>query len=211
MITRLSRHTRVSSADNADLRLTQAGYDIGCVSERRYNHFKSFKDKYDRAKECLQNLKKPVHVWRRSLISPPEPIPCRDDTMKSLYALVHQAPYTMDNSKWLTLVPDDAGVRSMLLADAELCDRLCVDACYDHFTERQRNEINEVKRDETFVIPDSFDYRTLQISNEARQKLEEVRPSTLGSATRIPGMTPATIFLLLKALKREAPASVFTA
>ncbi|CAF4029674.1 unnamed protein product, partial [Adineta steineri] len=49
----------------------------------------------------------------------------------------------------------------------------------------------------------------LQISNEAKQRLEEVRPTTLGSASRIPGITPATIFSLLRALKRQSQTSIF--
>ncbi len=197
-------------ADNADLRLTQSGYDIGCVSEKRYNQFKSFKINYDRAKECLQNIIKPVHMWRHLLTSPSESNSNRDETLKSLYSLVHQTPYMMDNSKWLALVPDDQGIRSMLLSDNELCERLCLDAVYEHLTLRQKNEIDEVKRDEAFIIPDSFDYQILQISNEAKQKLEEVRPTTLGSASRIPGITPATIFSLLRALKRKSQSSILT-
>jgi tRNA uridine 5-carboxymethylaminomethyl modification enzyme len=130
--------------------------------------------------------------------------------MKSLYSLVQQTPYTMDKKKWLELVPDDDGIRSLLSSDDELCERLCADGVYEHLTVRQKHEIDEVKRDEAFLIPDSFDYRTLQVSNEARQKLEEVRPTTLGSATRIPGMTPATIFTLLRALKKGTQSSTIT-
>jgi tRNA U34 5-carboxymethylaminomethyl modifying enzyme MnmG/GidA len=134
----------------------------------------------------------------------------RDETLKSLYSLVHQAPYMMDNSKWLTLVPDDQGIRSMLLSDNELCERLCLDGVYEHLTIKQKNEIDEVKRDEAFIIPDSFDYLILNISNEAKQKLEEVRPTTLGSASRIPGITPATIFSLLRALKKSSQSTILT-
>ncbi|CAF1007992.1 unnamed protein product [Adineta steineri] len=209
MFTARSEYRLSLRADNADLRLTQSGYDIGCVSEERYNQFQSFKKNYDQAKECLQNLKKPMHVWRHLLTSPPELNPSRDETIKSLYSLVHQAPYMMDNEKWLALVPDDQNVRSMLLSDNELCERLCLDAVYEHLTKRQKNEIDEVKRDESFIIPDSFDYQILQISNEAKQRLEEVRPTTLGSASRIPGITPATIFSLLRALKRQSQTPIF--
>ena len=70
-----------------------------------------------------------------------------------------------------------------------------------------RSGIDEVKRDEAFIIPDAFDYRVLQKSNEAKQKLEEVRPTTIGSATRIPGITPTTIFILLRALKKGSSPS----
>ncbi|UJR36069.1 hypothetical protein I4U23_028805 [Adineta vaga] len=211
MFTARSEYRVSLRADNADLRLTQAGYNIGCVSEHRYNQFKTFKANYDRAKECFKNLIKPMQVWRRLLTSPPEAIPCRDDTLKSLYSLVHQAPYMMDNEKWLALIPNDQGIRSMLLADHELVERLCLDAVYEHLTKRQKDEIDEVKRDETFIIPDSFDYQILQISNEAKQRLEEVRPTTLGSASRIPGITPATVFSLLKALKKRSQTSILNA
>ncbi|CAF1415371.1 unnamed protein product [Adineta steineri] len=209
MFTARSEYRLSLRADNADLRLTQSGYDIGCVSEERYNQFQPFKNNYDQAKECLQNLKKPIHVWRHLLTSPPELNPSRDETIKSLYSLVHQAPYMMDNEKWLALVPDYQNVRLMLLSNNELCERLCLDAVYEHLTKRQKNEIDEVKRDESFIIPDSFDYQILQISNEAKQRLEEVRPTTLGSASRIPGITPATIFSLLRALKRQSQTSIF--
>ncbi|CAF3465563.1 unnamed protein product [Rotaria sp. Silwood1] len=208
MFTARSEYRLSLRADNADLRLTQAGYDIGCVSEKRYIQFQTFKTNYNHAKECLKNLKKPVHVWRHLLNSSSESNSCRDDTLKSLYSLVHQTPYMMDNEKWLALVPDDEGIRSILLSDNDLCERLCLDAVYEHLTIRQKNEIDEVKRDEAFMIPDSFDYQKLQISNEAKQKLEEVRPTTLGSASRIPGITPVTIFCLLRALKRESQSSI---
>jgi len=202
MFTARSEYRLTLRADNADLRLTQAGYDIGCVSEKRFQHFQTFKSNYDRSKACLENLRKPLHIWRRLLTPPSESISCRDESIKSLYSLVQQTPYTMDKNKWLTVVPNDDGIRSLLETDQELCERLCVDAIYEHLTVRQRNEIDEVKRDEAFVIPDSFDYQILQISNEAKQKLEAVRPTTLGSATRIPGITPATIFTLLRMLKK---------
>jgi tRNA uridine 5-carboxymethylaminomethyl modification enzyme len=114
----------------------------------------------------------------------------------------------MNNEHWLSLVPDTDGVRSMLQSNHDLCARLCLDAVYEHLTKRQKDEIDEVKRDEAYVIPDSFDYQILQISNEAKQKLEEVRPTTLGSASRIPGITPATIFSLLRALKRKPQAAL---
>ncbi|CAF3469144.1 unnamed protein product [Rotaria sp. Silwood1] len=208
MFTARSEYRLSLRADNADLRLTQAGYDLGCVSEKRYIQFQTFKTNYNQAKECLKNLKKPVHVWRHLLSSSSESNSCRDDTLKSLYSLVHQTPYMMDNEKWLALVPDDEGIRSILLSDNDLCERLCLDAVYEHLTIRQKNEIDEVKRDEAFMIPDSFDYQKLQISNEAKQKLEEVRPTTLGSASRIPGITPVTIFCLLRALKRESQSSI---
>ncbi|CAF2057685.1 unnamed protein product [Rotaria magnacalcarata] len=207
MFTARSEYRISLRADNADLRLTQAGYDIGCVGENRYSQFQTFKNNYKLAKECLQNIRKPVHVWRRLLSSPSEATLCRDDTLKSLYSLVHQAPYMMDNEKWLALVPDDEGIRSMLLSDNELCERICLDAVYEHLIMRQKNEIDEVKRDEAYAIPDTFDYQKLQISNEAKQKLEEVRPTTLASASRIPGITPVAILSLLRALKREPQSS----
>lgn len=109
----------------------------------------------------------------------------------------------MNNSEWLQLVPDTDGVRTMLSSNEDLCARVCLDAVYEHLTKRQKDEIEEVKRDESYLIPDAFDYQILQISNEAKQRLEEVRPTTLGSASRIPGITPATIFSLLRALKKK--------
>ena len=157
------------------------------------------------------NVRKTVQQWRQLLTSPEESISCRDETIKSLYSIINQTPYTMDVQKWLKFVPNDDGVRSILGSNQDLCERLCVDAMYEYLTIRQRDEIDEVKRDEALIIPEAFDYEQLQISNEAKQKLHEVRPATLGSATRIPGITPATIFTLLRTLKKTAKSSMATA
>jgi tRNA uridine 5-carboxymethylaminomethyl modification enzyme len=78
-----------------------------------------------------------------------------------------------------------------------------IDAKYDVYLSRQAADIAAYRRDETMVLPDQLDYSALRgLSNEVRQKLQSVRPRTIGQAGRIDGITPAALTLLVAHLKR---------
>jgi tRNA uridine 5-carboxymethylaminomethyl modification enzyme len=89
------------------------------------------------------------------------------------------------------------------VADPEVAEQVQIEAKYAGYLDRQREEIARQQRNEGTAIPDGFDYTTVPgLSAEVRQKLECVRPQTVGQAQRIPGMTPAAISLLLVHLTR---------
>jgi tRNA uridine 5-carboxymethylaminomethyl modification enzyme len=89
------------------------------------------------------------------------------------------------------------------VADPAVAEQVEIDAKYSGYLGRQREDIARQQRHETAAIPDGFDYAAVRgLSAEVRQKLERVRPQTVGQAQRIPGMTPAAISLLLVHLSR---------
>jgi len=84
-------------------------------------------------------------------------------------------------------------------------DQLKIDASYAVYLNRQRFDVEAIRRDEDKKIPDCFGYDKLAgLSNELRQKLEKIRPSDLAQASRIDGMTPAALTLILAHLKRKS-------
>jgi tRNA uridine 5-carboxymethylaminomethyl modification enzyme len=87
--------------------------------------------------------------------------------------------------------------------DAKVAEQVEIEAKYSGYLDRQREEIVRQQRNEGTTIPDGFDYAAVSgLSAEVRQKLERVRPQTVGQAQRIPGMTPAAVSLLLVHLAR---------
>ena len=100
---------------------------------------------------------------------------------------------------------DTLGMDSAPVAVAEQVEIL---AKYAGYIDRQADEIARVRNSENTALPDGFDYAVVKgLSNELRQKLETVRPATIGQASRIPGMTPAAISLLLVYLKKHRSAA----
>jgi len=88
---------------------------------------------------------------------------------------------------------------------ADVAEQVEIDAKYAGYIDRQQNDIDKIRRQENTVIPADFDYTVVSgLSNEVKQKLSEARPETLARASRIPGITPAAISLLLIYLKKKS-------
>ena len=82
-------------------------------------------------------------------------------------------------------------------------DQLAIEATYSGYLERQQADVEALRRDEGLRIPDEFDYASVGgLSNEVRSKLEDVRPATIGQASRIEGVTPGALIALLAYVKR---------
>ena len=89
------------------------------------------------------------------------------------------------------------------VADAKVAEQVEIEAKYSGYLDRQREEIARARRHEDSAIPDSFDYAGVRgLSSEVLQKLQRVRPQTIGQAQRIPGVTPAAVQLLIVHLTR---------
>jgi tRNA uridine 5-carboxymethylaminomethyl modification enzyme len=89
--------------------------------------------------------------------------------------------------------------------DPAIAEQVATDALYAVYLDRQMADIEALKRDEALSIPDGFDYEAIiGLSNEVRQKLIDIRPATLGQASRMDGMTPAALTLILSHLKRQS-------
>ena len=89
--------------------------------------------------------------------------------------------------------------------DSAVKEHIEIDALYAGFMARQMAEIEAFRKDEALKIPEVLDYDKIGgLSNEVRQKLEQVRPETLGAASRMPGVTPAAVIALLRHVKKRA-------
>ena len=185
-------------ADNADSRLTARGINIGCVGKART-------DLFHVKQAALQSARTTLEVWTAT---PGElsriGAPANDDGRRRS-ALELMGRFGAEDRHLCILWPE--------LADIPLWAResLTVDAQYASYLDRQRADVEAFKRDEALQLPKDLDYADIgSLSNEARQRLERVRPDTLGAAARMPGITPAAISALLRYMqngpKRRAAA-----
>jgi tRNA uridine 5-carboxymethylaminomethyl modification enzyme len=178
-------------ADNADQRLTGQGIALGCVGSARQ---KAFADKM----EALENGRDRLTAARVSSEAASR-VGIRiasDGTHRNAYDLLSFAD--VDFPAIVGLVPDLGDIAVDIQA------QLKRDALYANYIERQKRDVDALRKDEGVAIPTDFDFADLTgLSNEVRQKLEAARPETLGQAGRIEGMTPAALFLILAKLRQR--------
>jgi tRNA uridine 5-carboxymethylaminomethyl modification enzyme len=180
--------------DNADLRLTEIGRDLGLVDDVRWDTFNRKRDAVAREAERL----KATWVNPRQLPQA-DAIRVLGQPMEREYRLFDllRRPQVTYNSL-LTLPGAGEAV-----AAPEVIDQVEIQAKYQGYIERQQDEIDKSLAHESMPLPTNLDYADVRgLSFEVRQKLTQARPQTLGQASRIQGITPAAISLLLVYLKR---------
>jgi len=177
-------------ADNADQRLTQRGIDLGCVSEERTD---IYRDKHTRLMQVVQGLKG------------------RTFTPKELNGAGIKVNQDGNRRNGIDVLAfPDVGFTDIEPFFPEFRDgdkdiKLQVerDALYANYIERQKQDVEALKRDEQQVIPPTFKYDGIEgLSNELKLKLNAARPANLAQASRIDGMTPAALTLLLAKLRQ---------
>jgi tRNA uridine 5-carboxymethylaminomethyl modification enzyme len=186
--------------DNADLRLTPAGRELGLIDDERWAFFQRKRAAVDSEVERLE--KAVVH-----------PIDVDAALLAKLGAPLSREAHALDLLRRPELAYDDlVGVAPPAdvdwRSDARLSEQVKlqveVQAKYSGYLKRQSDEIERQHRYEELRLPADIDYsRVGGLSNEARQRLRDVRPETLGQAARIPGLTPAAVSLLLVHLKKR--------
>ncbi|GAB4523298.1 MAG: tRNA uridine-5-carboxymethylaminomethyl(34) synthesis enzyme MnmG [Roseibium sp.] len=177
-------------ADNADQRLTPLGIAAGFVSETRQQAFEAKMTRIGEARDLLRRLTvTPSEARKKGL-----PVN-QDGIRRSAFDLLSYPDVTYDRL---------VGVWPELEAiDPAIAEQVATDALYAVYLDRQQADIDALRRDEALRIPDGFDYEAITgLSNEVRQKLIDIRPATLGQASRMDGMTPAALTLILSHLKR---------
>lgn len=180
--------------DNADLRLTAKGRELGVVDEARWARFEAKREAIERETTRLGALwAAPANALGREVEAVLGVAVSRETSALDLirrpelgYAALMRVP---------ALGPG--------VDDAQVAEQVEIGIKYAGYVERQREEIARQQRHEETAIPAAFDYAAVRgLSAEVQQKLERVRPLTIGQAQRIPGMTPAAISLLLVHLER---------
>jgi tRNA uridine 5-carboxymethylaminomethyl modification enzyme len=180
-------------ADNADQRLTEAGLALGCVGADRRQAFARKTQALSEGRRLLEALTiTPNEAARHGLDIN------KDGRRRSAFELL--AYPDIDLVRLQPIWPEIASVAHKIAVQLE------VDARYASYVERQEADVLAFRKEEGVRIPADFDYATVaSLSAEVRQKLDRLRPATLAQASRMEGMTPAALMLLLAHLKK-APA-----
>jgi tRNA uridine 5-carboxymethylaminomethyl modification enzyme len=174
--------------DNADLRLTPTGYDIGLITEARY---KKFVEKRDRVEAEINRLKE-------TKFRP-------DETVQAMLAEANSTPLT-NTVDGLTLLrrPElnyghlESLAPSPISLSEDVKEQVEIQVKYTGYIEKQQIQVDRMERMEKKRIPDSIDYDIIYgLAMEAKQKLSKIRPLSIGQASRISGVTPADLSILL--------------
>lgn len=181
--------------DNADLRLTPVGRDLGLVDDARWSRFEAKRDAIACESARLGALwAAPNNPLGRALAETLGIEPSRETSARDLLKRPE-----LDYAKLASVPGIGPGVD-----DPGVAEQVEIDVKYSGYLDRQREEIERARRHEDTAIPAGFDYAAVRgLSAEVQGKLDRVRPQTIGQAQRIPGMTPAAISLLLVHLTRQ--------
>ncbi|GAK41463.1 tRNA uridine-5-carboxymethylaminomethyl(34) synthesis enzyme MnmG [Paenibacillus urinalis] len=173
--------------DNADLRLTPLGKEIGLISEERYARFLNKKEKVDQEIERLRTTRiRPSEV--NELLASLESAPLQDGT--TLLTLMRRPEISYSIIEQISPAPE--------ALNAEMKEQVEIQIKYAGYIEKQLIHVERLQKMEKKKIPDSIHYSEIHgLAMEAKQKLEQIRPISIGQASRISGVTPADISILL--------------
>ncbi|HSD74044.1 MAG TPA: tRNA uridine-5-carboxymethylaminomethyl(34) synthesis enzyme MnmG [Steroidobacteraceae bacterium] len=207
MFTSRAEYRLLLREDNADLRLTPAGRELGLIDDARWRFFE--RKQAATAGETARLAAIKVRPQEVDAAAAERIFGAELSREQSAFDLLRRPDVSYAA---LADLPQVGGMPTADEADERLSEqvRLQVDvqAKYAGYIERQEEEIERQRRNEEMVLPENLDYAQVRgLSTEARQRLSEVRPSTLGQAARVPGITPAAVSLLLIHLKKRGRAA----
>jgi tRNA uridine 5-carboxymethylaminomethyl modification enzyme len=196
MFTSRAEYRLLLREDNADLRLTESGRELGLVNDGRWQVFCNKREAIVREQQRLGEL------WVRPGTSHAVQLAQRHgeelNNEQRLSDLLRRP--ALRYSDLMRLEGLGPGVE-----DDKIAEQVEIQAKYHGYIERQRDEIERQRRHEHKALPADLDYQQVRgLSSEVREKLVSVRPQTIGQAARIPGVTPAAVSLLLVHLKKSA-------
>lgn len=196
MFTSRAEYRLLLREDNADLRLTEIGRELGLIDDERWEAFCRKRDAIEAETRRLAATRvQPASAAGQQLAQTLGKSLTKDTSLAGLlkrpelgYADVAALP----------------GVQGQAVDDPTVAEQVQIQAKYQGYIDRQQDEINKLKRHEATPLPAVLDYEQVDgLSNEMQQKLGEARPATLAQASRIAGVTPAAISMLLVHLKKH--------
>ncbi len=191
MFTSRAEYRLLLREDNADQRLTPIARKMGLIDERRWEIFNRKQDNIKKEKQRLKTLKISKETLKNKEVINKQK---EGDYISALDALKRPEVSYEDVCSSLGIKP----------AESEIALDVTTSEKYSGYIERQKKEIQKVKRNENAKIPEKINFDDIVgLSNESKQKLNLVRPKTLAHAQRIPGLTPAAISLLLVHIKKK--------
>jgi len=209
MFTSRAEYRLLLREDNADLRLTPFGRELGLVDDRRWQIFELKREAIEQEQQRLQGV-----------LVRPEGLDARDREILGTMQKASRAAELLrrpeiDYAALTALSAVGRGCWQEKLAAESMADELAtqvvrqleIQARYAGYIDRQQREIDRHARQEALALPGDIDYASVTgLSTEARARLESTRPATLGQASRLEGMTPAAVSLLLIHLKKRSAA-----
>ena len=195
MFTSRAEYRLLLREDNADIRLTEKGRELGLVNDERWQAFNEKMEIIEKEKQRIKD------TWIH-----------KDHTVVDQVNALLKAPLTREASLEELLRRPEIRYDDLMAIEclgSEFTNKAALEQVEIHtkyagYIARQQDEINKQLRHEETILPKEFDYKTVSgLSNEVVAKLEESRPDTIGQASRISGITPAAISLLLVYLKKQ--------
>jgi len=196
MFTSRAEYRLLLREDNADLRLTPVGRELGLVGDEQWQQFSTKQESITQEQQRLKSTFAHPGKVENELIVLSDGL----GREQSLLDLLRRPEVDYDGL--ISLIP---GMHSV--ADEKVAEQVTIQAKYAGYIERQQLEIDKQRRHEETLLPEAIDYSEVRgLSNEVQEKLAKVRPTTIGQASRIPGVTPAAISILLVHLKKHKAA-----
>ena len=185
--------------DNADLRLTAKAYELGLIDEARW---KAFNEKTEAIAKEVERMKK---TWiQADSLEQEQAKEVLGSELKREACLMDLLRRPQVNYVSLMTLPTTGEP----VSDPAVAEQIEIQAKYQGYIERQQVEIDKLKRNEETALPANFDFETVNgLSNEVKQKLMDHKPANIGQASRISGVTPAAVSLLLVHLKKNRSAA----
>ena len=192
MLTSRAEYRLLLRSDNADIRLRKYGHEIGLISDEKYKKFENKLKDIESLKELLQNsIIKPIkenNEYLKSINSSE----IKDPT--SLYDLLKRPEITMESIEHFIDIPYSDEVKIEVMINVK----------YAGYIKKAEKDAEKMLKMENKKIPENINYEEItNLASEAREKLEKVRPTSLGQASRISGVNPADISVLMVYLKRK--------
>lgn len=202
MMTSRSEYRLILRQDNADMRLTEKGRELGLVTDERYAAFCKKKEEVDELLSVLKKLSVTPTTRTNELLESVGSAPLKTG-IKGVDLLRRQEMTYSLMKKLFNELKD---------YPLDVTEEVEITVKYEGYIERQREQVAKMNKLEQRLLPDSIDYEAIDtISSEGRQKLSDIRPRSLGQASRISGVSPADITALLiytEQMKREGKGNV---
>jgi len=201
MMTSRSEHRLLLRQDNADLRLTPLGYEVGLINEERYRRFTDKKNKIEEEVKRIEKTVVPPSEKVNRFLESRNSTPIKSGV--KMAELLRRPEITYEDLAEIDEGRPDYLKNASGVFNRAIAEQVSITVKYEGYIKRQLLQVDQFKRLESKKIPRDIDYDDIKgLRIEARQKLGKIRPDSLGQASRISGVSPADVSVLLVYLEQ---------